>query len=535
MPHARRPRRVLAWATAFLLALAALVVPAGTADAAATVLRDHPHEGTAGALPAAAAEGYTGRTGKAAAYTGTPAASEGTTSIRFAGTAATYFTDTGLAPSTGQLVWSASLLLPSLPASGASDRFLAARTGSAALASVGVTHSGVLQVRNGGGTIRATGTTPLAVGTWYRVEVMFSGGRADVRLFDPSGSLLDELGPVTVTAGTPTALRTGAVVTGGPVLVDHVQLADDWLTAVPPPPPPPPPPCGALADRYDAANPPRYEHVVVIMEENWSYEDFAASTDTPYLTQLAAGCGNETNFHAATHPSQPNYMAATSGVPTKAGAMTANDNVFAQMRDAGLDWRSYEESMPSPCSAVSQGTYKPGHNPAVYYSGLRSPTDTCAQFDLPLSPSLDTDLQNDTLPEYAWVTPNLCHDFHWQSGCGFASSQAHAQGDAWLAAFLPRLAALQSYQDGRTLIVVTFDEGREDTNTTGVDCTDPAYYATHADCQIPTVVVSPYLAGATDATDLNLYSLLATTEDMFGLARLGAAVGEPSMRATMPF
>jgi hypothetical protein len=50
------------------------------------------------------------------------------------------------------------------------------------------------------------------------------------------------------------------------------------------------------------------------------------------------------------------------------------------------------------------------------------------------------------------------------------------------------------------------------------------------------VVVSPYIAPrTTDGTDLNLYSLLGTTEDILGVPRLARAVGQRSMRATMPF
>ena len=72
--------------------------------------------------------------------------------------------------------------------------------------------------------------------------------------------------------------------------------------------------------------------------------------------------------------------------------------------------------------------------------------------------------------------------------------------------------------------------------TAGADCTSPAYYSRHPDCQIPTVVVSPYVTpGTVDGTDLNLYSLLATTQDALGLPRLGRAVGQASMRATMRF
>src|SRR6476661_6124593 len=109
-------------------------------------------------------------------------------------------------------------------------------------------------------------------------------------------------------------------------------------------------PCGALASTYDPLNPPLYSHVVVLMEENWSYRDFVASTKVPFLTGLTRACGNETNFHNATHSSQPNYMAATSGIASGIGVRVANENVFHQLQTTGRTWRSFEESMAAPCS-----------------------------------------------------------------------------------------------------------------------------------------------------------------------------------------
>jgi phospholipase C len=405
-----------------------------------------------------------------------------------------------------------------------------------------VSPTGALLIKNGGGTLKATGATALSAGTWYRVEALFTSGQATVRVFAvATGALVQTMGPVAVSAGVATRLRVGSVTVGGPVLVDRVQIADGWVTPVPTPspspsPPPSPSPCGSLAGTYDPASPPRYEHVVVIMEENWSYHDFVASKAAPYLTSLNAGCGAETNFHAATHPSQPNYMAATSGIASTMGARTSADNIFHQAEVAGLSWKSYQESMPTPCSGTQTSVYKAGHNPAFYYDNLRTPANTCALRDVPLSPALDDDIAADTLPSYTWITPNECHIFYWVTGCTTPQSALKAEGDKWLSALIPRLTAMPSYRAGTTLILVTFDEGRESSNESYVDCTDAVYYVGHPDCQVPTVVVSPYIApGTTDASDQNLYSLLGTTEDILGVPRLARAIGQPSMRATMPF
>jgi hypothetical protein len=288
-----------------------------------------------------------------------------------------------------------------------------------------------------------------------------------------------------------------------------------------------PAPCGFRA--YHAAHPPTYQHVVVIMDENLSPSQITATT-APYLTSLKSACGREGFMHAATHFSDPNYAAATSGVTTSAGAMTADDNVFHQAQVAGDSWRSYEESMPRACS-----TSQPPYNTYHWYSDLRAPTNTCATHDLPLVPALADDLAAHALPTYVWITPNDCHNMHWVSGCSEPKSHALRTGDAWLGQIVPQILASRSYRAGHTLVFITWDEGSGHA-TKGVDCTDPKVYTAQASCRIPTYVLSAYVRpGSRDTSDQNLYSLLATTEDALGYPRLGRAVGLPSMRRSLGF
>jgi hypothetical protein len=57
-------------------------------------------------------------------------------------------------------------------------------------------------------------------------------------------------------------------------------------------------------------------------------------------------------------------------------------------------------------------------------------------------------------------------------------------------------------------------------------------YRTQRSCQIPTIIVSPYVsAGSTDSADHNLYGLLGDIEDILGYPRLGRAVGQPTLRS----
>jgi hypothetical protein len=72
--------------------------------------------------------------------------------------------------------------------------------------------------------------------------------------------------------------------------------------------------CGSLASAFKPSSPPTYTHVVVIMDENLSYNGWAGSLAAPYSNGLAGQCALATNAVAATHPSQPNYVAPLSGV-----------------------------------------------------------------------------------------------------------------------------------------------------------------------------------------------------------------------------
>ena len=67
--------------------------------------------------------------------------------------------------------------------------------------------------------------------------------------------------------------------------------------------------CGSLAPSFNPSSPPAYTHVVVIMDENLSYNGWFGSSAAPYSNGLAAQCALATNAVGATHPSQPNYVA----------------------------------------------------------------------------------------------------------------------------------------------------------------------------------------------------------------------------------
>jgi hypothetical protein len=66
---------------------------------------------------------------------------------------------------------------------------------------------------------------------------------------------------------------------------------------------------------------PSYDHIVVVVEENHSLSGIIGNPQAPYIGSLANGGALLTNYHAVTHPSQPNYFAlyATISAATRNG------------------------------------------------------------------------------------------------------------------------------------------------------------------------------------------------------------------------
>jgi phospholipase C len=210
----------------------------------------------------------------------------------------------------------------------------------------------------------------------------------------------------------------------------------------------PPPRCGQLPPGSVS-----YSHVIWLWMENHSYDQIVGSSSAPYLNSVARECGLATNYHNITHPSLPNYIAATSGLGgpaltpfqsdcnPSASCSTEATSIFAQ----APSWRAYEESMPSPCDRRDSGGYAARHNPPPYYTSLAD----CRRRDLSLAP-LTGDLADNSLPAFSFITPNLCHDTH---DCSVTA------GDRWLADEVSQIVGSRAYRAGRTALFITYDEG----------------------------------------------------------------------------
>ena len=169
--------------------------------------------------------------------------------------------------------------------------------------------------------------------------------------------------------------------------------------------------------------------------------------------------------------------------------------MFDLFEDGGVSYKGYMEAYPGGCRADSSiGTYYRKHNPLISFDNIRNNASRCAK--IVNSIELDWDLGNNTLPNYAYFTPDINNDGH-NTNVAYAGK--------WLNSFLtPRL---DKFPVG-TLIVLSWDEDDyTERNQILVSLLDP-----HG---------SIFTAGSKDNRPYNHYSLLATVETNWGLPSLG--------------
>lgn len=343
-----------------------------------------------------------------------------------------------------------------------------------------------------------------------------------------------------------------------------------------------PAPTARVASVASAALPPIH-HVFVIVLENEPYEvTFGANSLAPYLAHTLPKQGALLpNYYAIGHYSLDNYIALISGqAPNPAtqrdcqvysefarsrpgldanGQASGSGCVYPadvkalpdQLENARLTWKGYMEDMgadrareTAACGHVAidaqdftnratpADQYADKHNPFVYFHSIIDDAARCAAHVVNLH-ALSRDLASiDTTPNFAFITPNLCHDGH-DAPCKNGERGGLISADAFLREWVPRILASPAFkQDG--LLIVTFDEG-----TSGDACCaeqplpdgpQPGDFGPGGG-RTGAVLVSPFIRpGTVSAQTYNHYSLLRSIEDLFGLTHLGyaGAAGLPS-------
>jgi phosphatidylinositol-3-phosphatase len=288
--------------------------------------------------------------------------------------------------------------------------------------------------------------------------------------------------------------------------------------------------------------------------------------------------GNYQNVTPNQHPSEPNYMYQVAGLT---GPLNDNDpypnnivnapNLGQLMAAKGETWRSYQEdtdllntsgqnlndaggtltnnvasksqytvptssfsgtstAYTNPYNGSDQYNYAVKHNPFPFFTATNggtattpntSPSNPQSQNYAPLQ-QLQTDLTDNTVAQFNWITPDQYNDMHSSLNTSFtyngvtyaagADQEAVALGDNFLSTVVPEIEASQAFKDNGVIVIWNDETEGDETlgSTAGFDGTE--------------IVISPLAKGNAYTNDV-LYthaSDLVTLQNIFGVAGGGA-------------
>jgi hypothetical protein len=317
---------------------------------------------------------------------------------------------------------------------------------------------------------------------------------------------------------------------------------------------------------------PRYDHILVLVEENKGYGMVLDRDYAPNIARLARAYGSATQMYAERHPSEPNYVALLGGdtfgiadddawycvpgstrefckgadAPGFVPHLIEGENLASQLRAQRLAWRAYLEDLPAAGSLAIVSPETPTAPAALYaakHTGFTNFASVHRDPDLARElvgfDSLRADLRRGDVPAFALIVPNQCNEMHGidspkaPPGCGKTDAELVARGDRVVGELVDAIEASPVWTDPRanTAVVITWDEDGKADRVPGapqaccvVDAHNPG------GGHIPTIVITNHgPRGVTDPTPYDHYSLLRTIEDAFGLPHLRHA-GDDAVR-----
>jgi phosphatidylinositol-3-phosphatase len=311
----------------------------------------------------------------------------------------------------------------------------------------------------------------------------------------------------------------------------------------------------------------RIKHVFLVSLVSSGYQSAFAKTGSlmPYLSGTLRPKGLLlTNYSVLSEATTPNGIAAISGQPpnkltkeecptyasfpststvSSTGVVggegcvygTETNTLAGQLEVSGFTWRAYLEGMKSPTTGEPENCVYPGAeeeevvelggyaaklNPFTHFHSLLD-VGQCAENDVPIT-ELKKDLKSEKkTPNFSYISPDLC-SAGVAGQCPEGAPTGAAAADAWLGEVVPEILASPAYKkDG--LLIVSFG---------GLNPAEPpaegeAAPATPANpLKTGAVLMSKFITkGSTDGAPYNPYSLLRSSEELFGqnlLAKAGA-------------
>jgi len=254
-----------------------------------------------------------------------------------------------------------------------------------------------------------------------------------------------------------------------------------------------------------AVTPPRdspFKKVVIVVFEN-ADDDVVFALPTFNLVAQAGAYLSE--FHAVARPSQPNYIAMTSGdfygIDNNDPLALTETNIVDLLEGAGYSWKAYAENFPGECFLEddTENNYMRKHNPFVNYANIVSDTERCGR--IVNGTNFYNDIQNEDLPDFSFYIPNLVHNGH---------NNGPTDSDDWLGGYLLPLMENPYVLESGVLFVLTYDES--DPNGTPEDFAANKIYTSLYGTMVNSIVLEE---------SYNFYNLIRTIQDAWELESFG--------------
>ncbi len=266
--------------------------------------------------------------------------------------------------------------------------------------------------------------------------------------------------------------------------------------------------------------------VFLILMENNAWSSITNSPSAPYINRTLLPLASHAEQYYSPphlHPSLPNYLWLEAGTNfgilddqyPSSNHQSTTSHLVDLLEAAGVSWRAYQENISgTDCPLTNFGSYDVNHDPFVYFDdvtqGNNAQAPRCIQHVRPYS-ELQTDLINDTVARYNFITPNRCDDMH--NSCAPLNDPV-LQGDVWLSTEVPKILASPAYANNGALFIL-WDEADSANGSIGMIVLSPkakgggyqnTIHYTHSST-LRTVEeifgVSPMLGDAANATDLS--------------------------------
>jgi outer membrane biosynthesis protein TonB len=318
----------------------------------------------------------------------------------------------------------------------------------------------------------------------------------------------------------------------------------------------------------------RIKHVFLISLVSSGYQSAFGTTGSamPYLNGTLRPKGLLlSNYSVLSEATTPNGIAAISGQPPNAATKTdcptlsefpttattskagilagegcvwpvATNTLAGQLSVAEFTWKAYFEGMVDPTSGepancvyqgpeeeekVELGGYSNRLNPFTHFHSLLD-VGECSEGDVPIT-ELKKDLKNEAkTPNFSYISPDLC-SAGVTGQCPEGAPTGPAAADEWLAEVVPQILESPAYKkDG--LLIVTFGGLNPPAPVAEGETPPPAQNP----LKTGAVLVSKFITrGSNDAAPYNPYSLLRSTEELFGLNQMAKA-GEEQTKTFAP-